>query len=263
MSRIGGSIPWSAGPERRPASAGGILLLAIFSLWYLAFTVFLIACALPIVWLRYRAWAPGRFSLATRRFIQFYGRMVITLAWPLIRVRVESREAARGVEPCVYVLNHFSFADVYFCGFLPGFQTVIVIRSWPFRLPVFNIFMRWAGYLNVEAGSSREVLERADLILKSGACLLFFPEGHRSRTGRLQPLRKGAFLIAARNNVPIVPVAIRGTEYLGGFRSQLLSPCRVTLKFFPPILAKGLDFHSIQEVRHQVEDIYLHEVYRT
>jgi len=263
MKRIGGTTPWTAGPDRRPATPGLILLLAVYALWYLTFTALLIAGVLPVTLVRYRAWSPGRFPLAIRRFIQFYGRMVITLSWPLIRVRVESRTAAQGVDPCIYVINHFSFADVYFCGFLPGYQTVIAIRSWPFHLPVFNIFMRWAGYMNVEAGSSREFLERAALVLKSGACLLFFPEGHRSRTGRLQPLRKGAFLLAAQNGIPIVPVTIKGTEYLGGFRSQLLSPCRITMKFFPPILAKGLDFHSIQEVRHQVEDIYQREVYRT
>jgi 1-acyl-sn-glycerol-3-phosphate acyltransferase len=105
-------------------------------------------------------------------------------------------------------------------------------------------------------------MERSGRALKSGASLLFFPEGHRSRTGRLQPLRKGAFLIAARNGVPVVPVTIAGTEYLGGYRSRLLNPCRITLTFHPPLRAQGLNFQAILALRHQVEDCYRESVYR-
>lgn len=256
MSRSGEIVTPGTGILRRPASFGLMGLDLVFGVWYLAFTIVLIIGGVPFFLLRHRGWTRDRFPLAIRRFIQFYGRMVIRLSRPLVRLRVASRDAAIGVEPCVYVLNHLSFVDVYFCGFLPAFQTVIAIRSWPFRMPIFNVFMRWARYIDVEASSFRDILDQSAQALGSGACLLFFPEGHRSRTGRMQPLHKGAFLIAARNNVPVVPVTIAGTEYLGGYRSKLLSPCRVTLTFHPPVRAEGLDFHSIQAFRRRVEDVY-------
>jgi 1-acyl-sn-glycerol-3-phosphate acyltransferase len=263
MSRRDSTLPPWDGLQRNPVTLGLILIFSMFGVWHLTYSVFLIFGAFPIILLRHRAWDPDRFRRAVRRFIQFYGRMVIRLSWPLVRIRIVSRDAVRGIEPCVYVLNHFSVVDVYFCGFLPADQTVIAIRSWPFRLPVFNIFMRWAGYIDVETDSYGDMLERSGRALKSGASLLFFPEGHRSRTGRLQPLRKGAFHVAARNGVPVVPVTIAGTEYLGGYRSRLFSPCRVTLTFHPPLWAYGQDFQAIQALRHQVEDVYLKSVYRS
>lgn len=256
-------MPLEAGIQRKPVSLGLVLITSLFGVWYLTYTVFLIFGVFPIILLRHRAWDPDRFRRAVRRFIQLYGRIVIRLSWPLVRVRIISRDALRGVEPCVYVLNHFSIMDVYFCGFLPADQTIIAIRAWPFRLPVFNLFMRWASYVDVETDSGGDIVERSQRALKSGTSLLFFPEGHRTRTGRLLPLRKGAFVIAARNGVPIVPVTIAGTEYLGGYRSRLFSPCRVTLTFHPPLWAQGQDFQAIQALRHQVEDIYLGAVYRS
>jgi 1-acyl-sn-glycerol-3-phosphate acyltransferase len=193
--------------------------------------------------------------------VQFYGRSIIRLFWPVIRVRIENAAEVRQIEPCIYVLNHFSFVDVFFCGFLPGHQTVVAIRSWPFKIPIFNFFMRWAEYRDVEASTPEEILTWAKAMLESGVCLLFFPEGHRARAGRMLPLHKGAFRIAAENNVPIVPVTIQGTEYLGGGKSRLLTPCRVKMRFHPPVEAEGRSPATIIKLLHHVEALYKREVY--
>jgi len=233
-----------------------IPLNIVFILWYALFSLSLIVPVALVMLVRYRGWEAGRFQPGIRRFIQFYGRSVIRLSWPLLRISVENRSVAQGVEPCIYILNHRSFMDVFFCGFLPGFQTVIAIKGWPFRLPVYNIFMRLAGYVNVEDNDPRAVSDKVARILRSGACLLFFPEGHRTKTGRLLPMRKGAFRFAAENRVPIVPVALEGTEYLGGYKSRLFTPCRVRMRFFPPLMAEGQSFTAIRDLQRKVENLY-------
>lgn len=188
--------------------------------------------------------------------------MVIRLSWPIVRIRVENIENAKNIEPCVYVFNHFSFADVYFAGYLPAYQTVVAVRSWPFKIPVLNIFMRIAEYMDVEKTQWEEILAQSEKILKDGGCILFFPEGHRSRNGSMHPLNKGAFRIAADNNVPIVPVSLQGTEYLGGYKSRMpVSPCRVKLRFYPPMRAEGKEFTDVNDLRERVEKLYLREVY--
>ena len=173
MSRTDSPLPPGDVLRRMPLTLGLILIFSMFSIWHVTASIVLVFGALPVFLLRHRAWDPDRFRRAVRRFIQFYGRMVIRLAWPLIRLRVVSRGAVRGIEPCVYVLNHLSAVDVYFCGFLPADQTVIGIRAWPFRLPIFKIFMRWAGYINVDASSYGDLMERSGRALKAGASLLF------------------------------------------------------------------------------------------
>lgn len=234
----------------------------VFFIWYCSFTLVIALLVLLPNYIYYRAWRPGRLQVACRRFIELYGRLVIRLSWPLVRVRIENLEAAKKADPCVYVMNHFSFVDVFFCGFLPGYSTVIAIRSWPFKIPFLNIFMRIAKYMDVERTSLPDTLQQASKLIKEGNCLLFFPEGHRSRDGRMQPMSRGAFRIAADNNVPVIPVGIAGTEYLGGYKSRLLNPCRVRLHFFSPLWAEGKDLAAVKNLRRKVEVLFQQEIYR-
>jgi 1-acyl-sn-glycerol-3-phosphate acyltransferase len=238
-----------------------ILINILFFAWYCLFSIVTGVLVLPPNYVYHRAWKPGRHQLAARRFIRIYARGVIRLSWPLVRIEIKGLEQVQGAEPCVYVLNHYSFVDVFFCGYLPAYHTVVAVRSWPFKIPVLNIFMRIAGYMDVEKNSWKDTLTYAAETMNAGGCILFFPEGHRSKNGQMSPLGKGAFRIAAENDVPVVPVALEGTEYLGGYKSRLLSPCRVTMRFFPPMKAEGSDFAAVNELRRRVEDLYQREVY--
>lgn len=248
-------------PLSRPKIIALYVLNGLFFLWFCVFTLVIGAVVLIPNYFYHRSWRPGRHALAIRRFIQMYGRMVIRLSWPMIRTTIENRETVKKVQPCVYVLNHFSFADVFFCGYLPAHATVIAIRSWPFKIPILNIFMGIAKYMDVEKMAQDETLRNAAEELTNGNSILFFSEGHRSRNGNLFPLGKGAFRIAADNNVPIVPVTLEGTEYLGGYKSRLLKPCQVKMRFFPPIFATDNSFANVNALRQQVEALFLREVY--
>jgi len=251
------------GADRKPVSRALLVIVNIlFFIWFCVFTLAIAMVVLLPNYFYYRAWKPGRLQLACRRFIELYGRLVIRLSWPLVRVRVENLEAVKKVDPCVYVMNHFSFVDVFFCGFLPGYSTVIAIRSWPFKIPFLNIFMRIARYMDVEKTPLTETLHQAAKVLREGNCMLFFPEGHRSHNGQMQPFSKGAFRIAAENHVPVIPVGIEGTECLGGYKSRLLSPSRVRLRFFPPLWADGNDFTAVKNLRQKVEEIFQREIYQ-
>ena len=66
--------------------------------------------------------------------------------------------------------------------------------------------MRLAGYLDVESLSWEEMPGRRPARLRRRGLLLFFPEGHRSRDGRLQRFHSGAFKLAVETGVPVVPL---------------------------------------------------------
>jgi 1-acyl-sn-glycerol-3-phosphate acyltransferase len=65
--------------------------------------------------------------------------------------------------------------------------------------------------------------------------VLFFPEGHRSKTGKMQPFYSGAFRLALETGVPIVPLCITGTDTLLPPGRYALHPCRVRLKALGPL----------------------------
>ncbi len=123
---------------------------------------------------------------------------------------------------CVLVANHASILDgLVLAAALPGplvFPVVGDLASGPVTGP----FLRRLGVAFVDRTDRREAAALADSLLervKVGAVLAFFPEGTMSRVPGLHPFRMGAFMIAADAQVPVVPVAIKGTgEVLRGDR---------------------------------------------
>jgi 1-acyl-sn-glycerol-3-phosphate acyltransferase len=117
-------------------------------------------------------------------------------------------------EPCLFICNHLSNADGFTLDralrplqvhFLAGIKLQGTVMTRLGTEAVETIFIR-------PNSSDIEPIKRAVETLKAGHSVLIFPEGGRSRTGALTQAKKGASLIAKRAGVPIVPVALTGTE---------------------------------------------------
>jgi 1-acyl-sn-glycerol-3-phosphate acyltransferase len=134
-----------------------------------------------------------------------------------------------------------------------------------FRIPVFGWAMKRAGYIAIDRDNPREALkaiEESARKIREGTTVLIFPEGHRSRDGRLQPFMKGGFSLASRAGVPVVPLAIRGSYALQPAGSILSPPRRkgrVTIRVGKPVLmeGKGLSYKAelMGEVRGRIEGL--------
>lgn len=98
-----------------------------------------------------------------------------------------------------------------------------------------------------DAASGVRDADRLVELVRSGARLALFPEGTFTRAVALQPLRLGAFLVAARANVPIVPVAIRGTRTLLGAHQWLPRHARIEVVIGPPIFPPSADGAATDE----------------
>jgi len=168
-----------------------------------------------------------------RRLIWLYGRVWMALMFPFVRFRRRIVDKGLFTQPAMIVVNHLSFFDTYFMGALPCYNMAFAVRSWPFRMPWYGAFMRLAGYLDVERMSFDESLSAARRVFDRGGFVVFFPEGHRSRTGQLQRFHSGAFKIAHAAGVPVIPVVIRGTDVLLGPGRTWLRPARVSLRALP------------------------------
>jgi 1-acyl-sn-glycerol-3-phosphate acyltransferase len=117
-------------------------------------------------------------------------------------------------EPCLFICNHLSNADGFTLDralrprpvfFLAGIKLQGTVMTRLGTEAVDTIFIR-------PNSADIEPLKRAVETLKAGHSVLIFPEGGRSRTGALTRAKKGASLIARRAGVPVVPVALTGTE---------------------------------------------------
>ncbi len=139
----------------------------------------------------------------------------ILLSW-----RVVGRENVPMTGPVILAANHVHAADPFLLLFgLPRWIEFIAKEDL-FRSAPVRAFLRWAGTFSIRrAGKVREkqeVLDSALEVLEKGSMLGIFPEGSRSRDGRLSVGKTGCALLASKADVPILPVGICGTDKIRG-----------------------------------------------
>lgn len=139
--------------------------------------------------------------------------ILISHLLPVWRLKISGREKASKEATYVIISNHQSLIDILLINNL-GLRFKWVSKIENTRVPFLGWYLRMADYLVVDRSdddSKAEMLARAYAHLKSGTSIMIFPEG--TRTGGLQSgfFKRGAFELAIRTQVPILPVIIDGT----------------------------------------------------
>jgi 1-acyl-sn-glycerol-3-phosphate acyltransferase len=116
--------------------------------------------------------------------------------------------------PIVFVSNHESALDIWVLVECLPRNVRFVAKQELFRIPVFGWYLRVGGHVPVDRhdrAQAVESLHAAARLVRAGTSLIVFPEGTRSRDGRVQPFKKGPFALAMEARVPVVPVAVSGS----------------------------------------------------
>jgi 1-acyl-sn-glycerol-3-phosphate acyltransferase len=155
-------------------------------------------------------------------FIDAYRKSIIALDWTLTRMYVRKFEVV-GKERLplegglILASNHLNNADPPMIALAirpryPIYMAKLEMIRWPILGPAFRAF----GAFPVRRGEADlSALRAASEVVQSGALLVMFPEGTRSRTGGLTRGHPGTGLIALRTGAPVLPVAITGSEGIG------------------------------------------------
>lgn len=157
-------------------------------------------------------WPFDRRRVALQLYSCFWASFYI-YANPIWRSRVVGRERLPWRGPAVIVANHQSLVDILVLyGLYRPFKWVSKAEN--FRLPVVGWNMVLNDYVRLTRGdreSIRAMMEHCARHLAAGSPVLIFPEGTRTRDGRLQAFKDGAFRLAMDTGVPVIPVALQGT----------------------------------------------------
>jgi 1-acyl-sn-glycerol-3-phosphate acyltransferase len=131
--------------------------------------------------------------------------------WP---VTIKGRENIIKKTTYVIVSNHQSQLDIL-VAFRLFFHFKWVSKAEVFRLPFIGWNMVLNRYVKIRRGdkdSIMKLMQEAERNLANGSSLFFFPEGTRSSTGLLKTFKPGAFILAHKMKLPILPIAINGTR---------------------------------------------------
>lgn len=184
------------------------------------------------------------------RYLRFLNRLVG------IRVRVEGLEHIPA-SVCVFASNHASNIDPP--TLFPSIprRVSILAKKQVFHIPILNAAMRLAGIIPVDREDREAAAASVDLAvkhLKEGLSFCVYPEGTRSRDGRLKAFKRGTFVMAIQAGVPIVPVALIGTQHLMRKGGWTIHPGEVFIHFLPPVAAAAYSFEQrgqLLEVVHE------------
>lgn len=161
------------------------------------------------------------------------------IAWSIFaNIHVQGSENLRADQNYVYMANHASLIDTpAMFAYLP-YQFRIMAKKHLFYFPFMGWHLWTAGNFPIDQSDARKTARSLKGVIEGirrGKSLAVFPEGTRSPDGNLQEFKQGAFKIAMRAGVPIVPVTIIGTNRLLPKGSLAPRPGRVDVVIGKPI----------------------------
>ena len=173
-----------------------------------------------------------------------------------VSVVVEGRELLESGKPYIFAANHQSQFDIFALqGFL-GVDFRWLAKKELFKVPIWGPAMRRAGYIPIDRSHGREALKSLDEAaqkIAAGTSVIIFPEGTRSKDGKLQDFKAGAMLLAIKSGVDIVPVAIAGTHAVLPKGKLLTTPGKVNIRIGKPIEMKEFRPRDKHDLAKKVE----------
>lgn len=151
-----------------------------------------------------------------------------------VRLSVEGREKVDPAQRYIVVSNHQSHIDVPCLMRALPIPVRFIAKRELFKVPIFGRAMRALGEVDVDrrnpAEAHRKLMEAQEGVARVYS-LLFFAEGHRSPDGRLLPFKRGAVVMALQLGLPLLPVAVSGTNRIlrPGWNALRPGPARVEI----------------------------------
>lgn len=195
------------------------------------------------------------------RFARLWSRSILrTIGAP---IHVEGLEKIDTSRPNVYVVNHLSALDIPMVYAQLPFQFRILAKRELFRYPFMGWHLSRSGQIPVDTTNVRmslRGLHRGVEALKKNMPIVVFPEGGRSKSGHLLEFMGGAFFLAIKAQVDVVPMALAGTYETLPMSTWHIKPHPLYLVVGDPISTKGLTIRDMEalsnKARNVVADLY-------
>jgi 1-acyl-sn-glycerol-3-phosphate acyltransferase len=173
------------------------------------------------------------------------------------RVEIEGLDNVDKSRPQIFVANHSGLHDILsLAAYLP-IQFRWIAKKSLFRVPFMGWHMRRSGYIAIDRENPRDAARSimdAARIIHNGVNAIAFPEGTRSRTGALGNFHSGAFSLALRTGVPLVPITLDGSYRVIAPKTLQVNPGTIIrIRIDSPI---DLSSYTRGEKRRLMDDVF-------
>ncbi|TDE10292.1 trifunctional MMPL family transporter/lysophospholipid acyltransferase/class I SAM-dependent methyltransferase [Dyadobacter psychrotolerans] len=184
------------------------------------------------------------------RSLSFYAKTVI-FSGPHVRKNFSGTENIEIDKPVIFIANHTSFLDILLAIMLNP-KIVLMVKGWVYNSPFFGPIIRYAGYVYTDDGPE-ENIEKMKALVADGYSLLVFPEGTRSKDGKIARFHKGAFYLAEQLNLDIQPLLLHGASEVLPKSDFLIRPGALNVRVLPRIKFNDLKWGT--ELRDKTKNI--------
>ncbi|HKO62782.1 MAG TPA: lysophospholipid acyltransferase family protein [Pyrinomonadaceae bacterium] len=199
------------------------------------------------------AWLTGKHDLVYP-WASFGARNWLRLSGA--KVHVTGSEYLDPKQAYVFVSNHRSYLDTATLFLHTGRRIGLLAKKELLKVPILGVGMGFVNIMAIDRSNRERALqttEAATARIRSGISFGVFAEGTRAKPGELLPFKKGAFYMAANAGVPIVPIAIRNTDYLMGKGTGEARPGTIEFVMLPPVPTVGCS--TDEDIKQLVERV--------
>lgn len=181
----------------------------------------------------------------------------------LIPVKVVDRDKyVKKDQNYIFVANHQGMFDIFVMYGYVCKRFKWIMKDTLRKMPLLGRACAQTGHIFVNRSTpQKDLLRKSINLLKSGASMGIFPEGTRCRNGKMNPFKKGAFVIANMTQVPIIPITIDGSYNILPKGCKCLHWSPVTLTFHAPIECNGRDAENVDRMMAEAETAIANTLY--
>ncbi|NXA09834.1 PLCA acyltransferase, partial [Sapayoa aenigma] len=189
-----------------------------------------------------------------------------TLILPLkhifgIQIVVKGKENLRTKKPFVLVLNHQTSLDILAVMEILPRRCVPIAKREIMYMGTFGLACWLAGVVFIDRkdreGSINTLAEVAQSLHKDNLRVLIFPEGTRNHGGSMLPFKRGAFQLAVKAQVPIIPVVLSSYNTFYNQKEKRFTPGKLIIQILPEVETLGLGPDDVPKLTEQVRDSML------
>ena len=194
-----------------------------------------------------------RRGYTAHRCARLWARLIVVTTG--VRVEVRGTLPVTGAS-YVFASNHQSIYDIPVIFWTLPHQMRIIAKASLGSIPFLGWHLRMAGHLLVDRDKpGAAVFKKMQRMISQGASLIIFPEGTRSRDGRVGRFKGGVFLLAIESGLAIVPISVSGTRHIMLKGRLMTCPGHVVLTVHEPVSTEGMTREDARALAARVQAV--------